>query len=143
MTDYYFPRPLPAAEAAAAQWKCACGMLYAEFPGFCPNCDRGTHLRKIEAPRALRATIQPMANHPNRSKKNPTAARHPTPAQVRAAREAAGLTQTEAAMLVHTSLRAWQQWEAEEGTDGHRGMHAAFWELFTIKTMGMTPEDKQ
>ncbi len=29
---------------------------------------------------------------------------------------------------VHTSRRAWQQWEA-----GDRNMHLAFWELFNIK----------
>lgn len=75
-----------------------------------------------------------VVNHPNRGRKAlASSSEIPTPAQVRAAREAAGLTQTEAARLVHTQLRAWQQWEAEEGTAGHRRMHAAFWELFTIK----------
>ncbi|TAL65737.1 MAG: hypothetical protein EPN79_11185 [Burkholderiaceae bacterium] len=54
--------------------------------------------------------------------------RNPLPSEVRAAREAAGLTQTEAAALVHTSCRTWQQWEA-----GDRRMHQAFWELFRIK----------
>jgi len=58
----------------------------------------------------------------------------PTPAEIRQAREAAGLTQTQAASLVHASLRAWQQWEAEEGTPGHRRMHPGLWELFQIKT---------
>jgi DNA-binding transcriptional regulator YiaG len=78
-----------------------------------------------------------MTNHPNRSKHAQRA--QPTPDEVRAARERAGLTQTQAAALVHTSLRAWQQWEAEAGTEGHRAMHPAFWELFTIKTMRMKP----
>lgn len=32
------------------------------------------------------------------------------------------------AASVHTSRRAWQQWER-----GERRMHPAFWELFTIK----------
>lgn len=32
------------------------------------------------------------------------------------------------AKLVHTSRRAWQQWEK-----GDRKMHPAFWELITIK----------
>lgn len=53
----------------------------------------------------------------------------PSPAEVRAAREAAGLTQTAAAALLHTTCRTWQQWEA-----GDRKMHPAFWELFRIKT---------
>lgn len=52
----------------------------------------------------------------------------PAPQDVRAAREAAGLTQAQAAALVHSALRSWQQWEA-----GDRQMHPALWELFTIK----------
>ncbi|QMV33504.1 hypothetical protein 8G_00072 [Ralstonia phage Hyacinthe] len=52
----------------------------------------------------------------------------PTAQQVREAREAAGLTQTEAGALVYSALRAWQQWEA-----GDRRMHPALWELFRIK----------
>lgn len=54
---------------------------------------------------------------------------NPRPDDIRAAREAAGLTQTAAASLVHTKCRTWQQWEA-----GDRHMHPAFWELFKIKT---------
>lgn len=53
---------------------------------------------------------------------------HPSPAAIRAAREAAGLSQTSAAELVHGSLRAWQQWEA-----GDRRMHPGLWELFRLK----------
>jgi putative transcriptional regulator len=67
-----------------------------------------------------------MVNHPNRGRKG--LASSPDPAEVLAARTAAGLTQTEAADLVHTTLRSWQQWEA-----GDRRMHPAFFELFTIK----------
>lgn len=75
-----------------------------------------------------------MSNHPNRSKRAESAARNPTPAEVRAARESAGLTQTAAAELIYTTCRTWQQWEAGEGTAGHRRMHPAFWELFKIKS---------
>lgn len=64
--------------------------------------------------------------HPNRSRRSP--ARNPTPAEIRAAREAAGLTQTAAAALIYCSLRGWQQWEA-----GERSMHPAFWELWRLK----------
>lgn len=67
-----------------------------------------------------------MGNHPNRGPKGPSS--NPAPADIRAAREAAGLTQTEAGALVHTTCRTWQQWEA-----GDRRMHPAFWELFRIK----------
>ncbi|KAA1015986.1 helix-turn-helix domain-containing protein [Paraburkholderia panacisoli] len=53
----------------------------------------------------------------------------PTPVEVRAAREAAGLTQAAAGALVHVDLRSWQRWES-----GERGMNLAYWELFQIKT---------
>lgn len=69
-----------------------------------------------------------VTNHPNRSRASP--ARNPSPAEVREAREGAGLTQTQAAELVHVSLRNWQQWEGAE-----RKMHPAFWELFRLKLL--------
>ena len=61
----------------------------------------------------------------------------PAPADVLAAREAiqarlgVGITAAQdwCAAAVHTSRRAWQQWET-----GDRAMHPAFWELFQIKT---------
>jgi len=68
-----------------------------------------------------------MTNHPNRGKRTPS--RNPRPAEIVAAREAAGVTQTQAGALLHTSCRVWQQWEA-----GARRMHPAFFELFNIKT---------
>ena len=68
-----------------------------------------------------------MPNHPNRGPKGPSA--NPAPAEVRAAREAAGLSQTAAAALIHCTLRGWQEWEA-----GNRRMHPGLWELFRIKT---------
>jgi len=67
-----------------------------------------------------------MASHPNRGR--PSGASNPAPATIRAAREAAGLTQTQAAAIVHGTLRAWQEWEA-----GNRRMHPGLWELFSIK----------
>lgn len=72
-----------------------------------------------------------MSNHPNRGEKGPES--NPTPAEVRAAREAAGLSQTAAGALVHTTCRTWQQWEA-----GDRRMHPAFWELFQMKSGAKT-----
>jgi len=53
----------------------------------------------------------------------------PTPAAIRAAREAAGLTQAQAAFRVHVDARSWRKWE-----NGERAMHNAFWELFQLKT---------
>lgn len=44
-------------------------------------------------------------------------------------REDLCLTQSQAASLVHSSLRAWQQWES-----GSRKIHPAILELFVIKT---------
>lgn len=52
----------------------------------------------------------------------------PTPDAIRAARAAAGLTQTQAAALIYCTLRGWQDWEA-----GKRAMHPAFFELFLLK----------
>jgi DNA-binding transcriptional regulator YiaG len=69
----------------------------------------------------------PVSNHPNRGSGIPS--RNPTPAEVVAARGAAGLSQTAAGALVHTPCRTWQQWEA-----GDRRMHPAFWELFLLKS---------
>lgn len=53
----------------------------------------------------------------------------PRPEQIKAARKAAGLTQTTAAGLIHSTLRTWQDWEA-----GKAPMHPGLWELFRIKT---------
>lgn len=68
-----------------------------------------------------------MTNHPNRSRAA-SAARNPRPADIRAARENAGLSQSAAGVLVHRSLRNWQQFEL-----GERRMDPAIWELFCIK----------
>lgn len=59
--------------------------------------------------------------------------RMPTPKQIRAARAAAGLTQTAAAALIGKPLRTWQGWETAEGVKAHRKMDAALWELWKIK----------
>lgn len=53
----------------------------------------------------------------------------PSPAEILAAREAAGLTQAAAGELVHVGVRTWQKWEY-----GERDMDGATWELFLIKT---------
>lgn len=76
--------------------------------------------------------LHAMSNHPNRSKRNPSAARNPKPAEIRAAREAAGLTQGEAAALIYCHINSWQQWESEEPSTTRR-MHPAFWELWRRK----------
>lgn len=68
-----------------------------------------------------------MANHPNRGPKGPSS--NPSPEAIRAAREAAGISQSAAAALIHSTLRTWQDQEA-----GKARMHPASWELFCIAT---------
>jgi putative transcriptional regulator len=53
----------------------------------------------------------------------------PDPEQIRAMREDAELTQSEAAAEVYVTLRTWQKWEGAE-----RAMPAGLWELFLLKT---------
>jgi putative transcriptional regulator len=65
------------------------------------------------------------------------AVKQPSPAEIRAAREAARLTQTAAAELVHAELRTWQHWESTADADDRRAMPLASWELFLLKTKGM------
>lgn len=60
----------------------------------------------------------------------------PTPDAIRAAREAAGLTQASAAALVYVGLRTWNRWEA-----GQAAMHPAIWELYMIKISGSARAD--
>jgi hypothetical protein len=79
------------------------------------------------------ARLAVVANHPNRSKTNVKAGANPTPAQVRRAREDAGLTLEQAGELVYTSWRTFQNWEADVDSAEHRRMHGATWELFQIK----------
>lgn len=76
-----------------------------------------------------------MVNHPNRkNEQNP--AGYPSAAEIRYAREEAGLTQTQAAALVHTTLRVWQQWESSVKGDARR-MHPATWDLFQLNSGAM------
>ena len=55
----------------------------------------------------------------------------PTPLEVRAARDRAGLTQAEAARMVYSSRRQWQRWEA-----GVHMMHPAKYRMFVEATGG-------
>lgn len=52
----------------------------------------------------------------------------PAPEVIIKARHTVGLTQTQAADLVHYPVRQWQRWEA-----GDQSMHPAVWELFVMK----------
>lgn len=55
--------------------------------------------------------------------------KQPTPADVKSARAAVGLTQTQAAALIYKKLLAWQRYES-----GNRSMDVALYELFLLKT---------
>lgn len=74
-----------------------------------------------------------MTAHPNRGARS--AASTPTPDQVREWRRAHELSAAAAAALVHTSARAWLQWES-----GERRMHPAFWELAQLKAARLCPK---
>lgn len=71
----------------------------------------------------------------------------PTPKQIRLARQAAGLTQSQAALLVYATdpdkpiPKTWQNWEAEPGSKEHRSMHPAIYELFLLKTQQIKLKD--
>jgi DNA-binding transcriptional regulator YiaG len=74
-----------------------------------------------------------MTNHPNRRARppgcDPLPGERPLPRQIRERREAADITQKDAAALVHAGVRSFEDWEA-----GRRPMPPAVWELFCIKT---------
>ena len=59
------------------------------------------------------------------------------PLYVLALRMTAGLTQTDAANVVHVNERTWRKWEAEEGGKNHRYPGEAYIELFCRK-LGLT-----
>ena len=80
----------------------------------------------------------PTDNHPRRNT-TPGNTRVPTPDEVRAARERAGLTQDQAAAKVLGSVRAWQKWESEDATENRR-MHPGLFKLFLITTGQPVPD---
>jgi len=56
-----------------------------------------------------------------------------TPEQLKKLRKRAGLTQTEAASVVHAKLRSWQNWETPPHLSTSRQISEALVELFCIK----------
>ncbi|WP_186214764.1 hypothetical protein [Burkholderia gladioli] len=62
----------------------------------------------------------------------------PSPEEIRAARKAAGLSQTEASQLVSDAgakgYRTWQRYEAPLGSADHRPIPDGIWELFLLLT---------
>ena len=72
--------------------------------------------------------MQPRGGRPTRAV-TLTAGMTPAPAEIKEARLAAGLSQSAAAAMIHSTLRTWQDWEA-----GVARMHPGLWELFCLKT---------
>lgn len=58
------------------------------------------------------------------------------PDSIKQARKTAGLTQAEAAALIHSKLRTWQDQES-----GKARMHQATWELFCIAVGVVSADD--
>ena len=75
-----------------------------------------------------------MTNHPNRGRR--VGGSRPDPGEVRAAREVAGDTQTEAAETIYATVRTWQNWES-----GIRQMPAAALELYRLKKGQITLDE--
>ena len=68
-----------------------------------------------------------MVNHPNRSRSKDAPGRNPKPEEIKALREAMGLTQTEFGRTVYRTLRAVQDWEG-----GIRQCPADTWEYLNL-----------
>lgn len=90
-----------------------------------PSADdiAGSHAHKGRTV-AVATCCDLMSNEKKHARKTETI----RPEQIRAARIAAGLTQTQAARLVVTTYRTWHRWET-----GERAMSAQVWELFNLK----------
>lgn len=62
----------------------------------------------------------------------------PTPDEVKAARKAAGLTQTQAAQMIGQAgakgYRTWQRFEYPVENTDHRAIQPRLWELFLLLT---------
>lgn len=69
-----------------------------------------------------------MTPQTERQSAEPSARGSPPPADIKAARIRAGISQAAAAKLVYKTTRAWELWEG-----GARRMDPAFWELFLIR----------
>jgi len=63
---------------------------------------------------------------------SPRKLRSPAGPDIAAARAKAGLTQPQAAALVHSTARRWREWES-----GDYRMHPGLWELFLIRTQAV------
>ena len=85
-----------------------------------------------------------MTNHPNRSRRPGVRGANPTPAQVRAAREACGMTIAQAAAVIYASPRTWEDWEATPtvARPALRRMHPGLYLLFLLLTQQAKLDDQ-
>lgn len=58
----------------------------------------------------------------------------PTALMIKTSRKRANLTQAQAAHLVGTRLRTWQNWETPEFSQSHRRIPQYKWDLFLMAT---------
>ena len=64
----------------------------------------------------------------------------PHPDDIRAAREAIGLTPAQAAEIVHVFPSDWEAYEAAADSANYRLISAATWHLFLTQTEKLRPE---
>lgn len=79
-----------------------------------------------------------MASRPSRHQVDPSPPGNPPPAEIKAARVLAGISQAAAAKLIYKTTRAWELWEA-----GTRRMDPAFWDLFLRRISENAPGSVQ
>lgn len=72
-----------------------------------------------------------LTNHPNRRRAG-CPAQSPTPAELRAARERAGLTPSQMADDLCVAVRTAQSWETPADNPSHRPMPAGLWKLLRL-----------
>lgn len=70
--------------------------------------------------------------HPNRGR-TPGPAANPSADEVRQLRESASLSMADAAMLVLSTLRSWQNWETPPDSPESRRMPPGLWLLFRVR----------
>jgi len=82
---------------------------------------------RVSSKNVLKSSIEPFEIWPMKS---------PKPEEIKEAREAAGLTQSQAAEKIFSkSYRSWQDYER-----GQRGMHPAIWWCFLQRTRHLRSE---
>lgn len=113
------------------QGRARMGRQWAHHPRGCAKVRRcRVHYQSGAAPGGFAATAARAETAEGCAvKRTHTAVNKPTPADVRAARDATGMTQTSAAKVIYSTLRTWQDWES-----GARRCHPGMLRLFRLLT---------